>query len=637
MDGPVVVTEEKLKRVVQNYNAHLAKARNSSQDGSVPDKYASPLQLDHSESAKETVGRVYDDLEMGIYKLLDGREVAAIYGHATFIGADNCKKGGDGTWAHVSIGADFESGELYELTITPFPAAPEASLLSKGSSNKLLNSKNGDKLMGDKAKCLKYMMEKKEMSKEVAEQKYEKMSDEDIKKMCGDYDKMSEGDKDDKDKKDLAAGDVSKMSDDKDKEDKDNLAAGDVSKMSDGDKDDDKKDEAKMAAGDITKMSEEDKGMMKKLMSFLSKLMGDDKEDKKDEAKMSEGDDDKKDKTDMSADKDKDKDEMAAGDVKKMKDRYMKKLMDDGMEKDKAEEKMGKMSDQDIAKAIEKHEAELHPKDGKTSAKDDDKKDDKTKMSSAGKDGVRLSKESSDKFTKLATGFKKDREEARLAVKKAKIGHRLGALRSEAKITPAEIKKINVDELASKSTETIDEVFKAYEQRQPVINAGIIGTQKAMDVGQLGAEMNRLKASESTVEHLSNMPFLKQAMASKLKKHGEEQGISENNTSLKRLSAVAHMDKMSQNEAEGIPVNALKDEEIDKLVENFETFIRDGKTDDAVRLMKATLGDVKKLRASTGATVLNQEDRIKNIEESFDKLSEAFDGVLEIVNPLISK
>ncbi len=118
MDGPVSIGLNHLTRLVEEHN-------NSS------NKYSPPLQLDHSTSARDTVGRMVGPLTIADHTLQDGTKVPGLYGTARFLGKENVEKVKDGRWLHLSIGADLEDGKLTELTITPFPAAPEAALLSK--------------------------------------------------------------------------------------------------------------------------------------------------------------------------------------------------------------------------------------------------------------------------------------------------------------------------------------------------------------------------------------------------------------------------------------------------------------------------------------------------------------------------
>lgn len=133
MDGPVTVTEEQIDLLIQNHNASLSRLE-AAGDGDEAHFVRScpPLQVDHSTSAMMTVGRVVGRLSKGTHTLEDGSQAPCLLtDRVRVLGAENIEKCKDGRWATISIGADLEKGVLNELSITPFPAAPNASLLAK--------------------------------------------------------------------------------------------------------------------------------------------------------------------------------------------------------------------------------------------------------------------------------------------------------------------------------------------------------------------------------------------------------------------------------------------------------------------------------------------------------------------------
>lgn len=130
-DGPVTVTSDQIKGLVKGHNSVISKVKRLA-SGAVPLKHYPPVQLDHSESARDTVGRLIGDIEEGEHETEAGNKVPAIFGTVRFLGRDNVERVNDGRWTHLSCGADFERGHFAELSVTPFPAAPHASLLSKG-------------------------------------------------------------------------------------------------------------------------------------------------------------------------------------------------------------------------------------------------------------------------------------------------------------------------------------------------------------------------------------------------------------------------------------------------------------------------------------------------------------------------
>jgi hypothetical protein len=184
MDGEVEITPDHLKRLVENHNARLKALGSAIKITDYP-----PVQLDHSTSAEHTVGRLVGPLELGSH---DGQ--VAMFGHLRILGSDNLERVNDGRWSNLSIGADLESGELQEISITPFPAAKKACLLSAkfgGKMNPLckflmdteeLTEKEAMKRlegMDDDAKAELSKKMKKRLSEEEDEKKTDMSSDED--------------------------------------------------------------------------------------------------------------------------------------------------------------------------------------------------------------------------------------------------------------------------------------------------------------------------------------------------------------------------------------------------------------------------------------------------------------------------
>jgi hypothetical protein len=133
--GPVTVKPEHLVLLVATHNSALGRVKRLV-SGAVDLKHCQPVQLDHSASARDTVGRLVGDLEIGDHELDDGQKVPAVFGRLRILGKDNVERVQDGRWTHLSLGADFELGKIVECTITPFPAAADASMLSRLSKEK---------------------------------------------------------------------------------------------------------------------------------------------------------------------------------------------------------------------------------------------------------------------------------------------------------------------------------------------------------------------------------------------------------------------------------------------------------------------------------------------------------------------
>jgi hypothetical protein len=322
VDGDVEITADHLAHIVERHNGKIERLKESIRMSDYP-----PVQLDHSTSARDTVGRLMGPLELGEH---DGN--VALFGHVKILGADNWERVLDGRWTHLSIGADLESGELMELTITPFPAARNAILLTSKGANMVI-----------------------------------KETDEEMKKRLA-----------------------------KEEEDKAKLSA-------DGDEDD------KTKLGDEKITIEHDADGDGKLPS--DKLASEEEEDK---AKLSAEEED--------------------------------------------EEKK----------------------------KEEDEKS-KTELSAA------------------ITSMKKKTDAVRLALRKTNLAARFTRLRAQAKVTPAELKKIDFVKLAAANDVTIEAVVQSYENREPVIRTGQLGTIKAMSAAELSKKTQLTQLEQECRANMSSV------------------------------------------------------------------------------------------------------------------------------------
>lgn len=503
MDGVVNVGRDELTTLATNHNGHVESASRLA-EGKESMKDYPPVQLDHSTSAKDTVGRLIGKLELGEYKTKDGKDVMAAYGNVKILGEENVVKVMDGRWTHLSVGVDFEKGKFSELTITPFPAAPEASLLKKDTEmsekmvpnliktvnykgqkievyqtsyafgsylSVLINDtymKRGPLLSPDDAiaKAKKYIDEGNQLSSrdtEMSEKRLKQMSEEQVKQLLRNYDLNLNNPHVKEWIKNLveASEVVSRKQLEKMTEEWMDTMGSKIhfSKLSEGDKSMDK-DKMKKHMMDEHKMSEKDaeEKLAKCTEEELKKLAAEVDEHEK---KMAEKEDE--DKKEMSEEKDDEKKEMS---------------------KEEEDEK--------------KSLAEKEDEEKKKMESDEQEK----KLASA-----------RDRIVRLSSDFRKSFEVSQLAAKKGKILSRLSALKASAKITPAEIKKIDVEKLAGQGIETVDLVLKTYEDREPVIMTGALGSIKADELHKLSGEirMSRLEA-----ETRKNMSLLKHTVKTKM-------------------------------------------------------------------------------------------------------------------------
>lgn len=392
MDGTVTVTREHLERLAKRHNKTMSKFKRLA-SGEVPIQMNPKVQLDHSRSASATIGRLFGDLEIEDFEIEDGKTVKCLMSPIRILGRENVEKVLDGRWSELSIGADFDKGELEEVSVTPFPAAKKASLLSRlKSGEQVFEDSDGGRwkveVILDQATGLyEAMMDGRSLGKFQSEDAAMQHAEEELQNKF--------------------------------------------------------KESVKLGGPAQVKF----KNLESRLRNFfkLSKKMTDEETDKK-----------------------------------------MKKL-----EEDEDEEELKKLAEEI----------------------DEEEKKAKAEKLTAAKSSI----------TRLAGDFRANADATRLAAKTAAISHRLSSLRSSGKVTPAEIKKINLTELAGKSEETVNALMKSYEDRQPVILVGTMGSMKALTHAQLDniAKTKRLRAIEK--ERLENIPSFR-AGVKLAEGEGEQEG-----------------------------------------------------------------------------------------------------------------
>ena len=146
-------TKEDLQRIVENFN---------------PDEGV-PLQLDHSKSARDTIGFPQ--------KLWLSNEGTEIHGDLEFRGKENVEKVRLGLWKKLSIGLGIKHPDMKmdHVAVTPFPSLADAamfdSLTPEASDNK--NQKGGIITMSDQVQTVT-MTEFEAMKTEFARLEKEK-------------------------------------------------------------------------------------------------------------------------------------------------------------------------------------------------------------------------------------------------------------------------------------------------------------------------------------------------------------------------------------------------------------------------------------------------------------------------------
>lgn len=135
----VTVSADQIKNLVNKHNGVLGKIKRflGGLSESLAMKYYPPIQLDHSCDAAATVGRLIGPVKLVKHRQFDGSEVDGIMGVVRIMGSENVQRVADGRWTHLSVGCDFEEGRFSEVSITPFPAASQASFLT-GQQDKII-------------------------------------------------------------------------------------------------------------------------------------------------------------------------------------------------------------------------------------------------------------------------------------------------------------------------------------------------------------------------------------------------------------------------------------------------------------------------------------------------------------------
>lgn len=502
MDGPVEIKDEDIEKLVSNHNSFMSKLSRLA-TGDIPLKHAPPIQLDHSTSARDTVGRLVGDLKVGEHTDEGGQKVKAMLGTARILGADNIERVTDGRWTHVSMGADLETHKLTELTITPFPAAGDASLLSR----RLNHISKGIKYKG----CLLdvYQSAAGEWFWQAIDQSGSCPTEQDAIK----YGKE-------------AIDEFEKSHPDKLK------AASKTEEVRLGYKD----MKEKMAAYD-------------KCRKHLTEV---EKKSEEDADKHLEG------MTD---------DDLTA--MSKANDEHLSRMAEEEVKRKEEEEKnLAKMK------------------------------------------GAR------DQFVALSKGFKSTAATIQLASKKSAIAVRLSKLRADAKISPAEIKSLNLNEFASKDQKVIDEVLASYEKRENVIDVGLIGSTKAATPAQLAAFAKKNNLSKEELQTRMNMPMKREEALKQIKRLAEEGGVKEQEQPV---------DKLSQ--------DSNDDGSFEKLWGDVKSMMDGGKHDDAKEHLRKHLASYGP-RMGEGAQI-DQTPEMSALAEEVKKMQTSFEDIVKLAAPAL--
>lgn len=490
MDGPVAVTDEHIDQLAANHNSLLSKVSRLV-TGDLPAKYCPPVQLDHSTSATMTVGRLVGPLEVGEYEDEDGSRKKALYGKLRILGRENVEKVKDGRWTHLSIGADLESGKVNELTITPFPAAKNAAMLS--GSKKTTGETTMTKLADWKVVKTKGPWSLKIGVSDDGRYAYKIM----------------------KNNRDVRYSEFIFKS-------KEQVMAQAERKF----------ESAQVHDSDLSQGETMDREKLKKHLMDTTKCSA-----------------------------------------------------------EEAEEKLGAMTDEEMTKMasdVDEHEKQL-------AAEESDKK--AVEMAAKKADAIKLMK-----------AIKADQSKVALKARTSKISARLMALRAEAKITPAEIKKIDLVKLAGQNDATVDAVLSSYAEREPVIPVGMYGSKNAEELAKI-AKLSEKRALER--ETLSNMTFTKKATAGQRLAEGGEQEGAQDTVSI-------HVDTDPHTDLTGY--------------EQMKKLMIEGKDDEA----KALWEKMTKMEESSPAVMKDHETSMTELASDLVTMQNQIDSLARLVSSELS-
>ena len=777
LDGPVTISSEDIDKLVSNHNSFLGKLSRLA-NGDIPLKHAPPLQLDHSTSARDTVGRLVGEIKVGEHLGEDGQPRKAIMGTARILGADNVERVLDGRWTNVSIGADLENHKITELSITPFPAAADASLLSRMGKSDILAKANQLEKAGyghfDRAgKDLIFWAraEGKDKAEDMlgAMAKFDRISGQYMIKVKDVYDsKMSEADGEDAQLAKLGrkvvrrqvikyAGTeaiimieidgakwlVSAQTDHglidlesaptldkaeeifhravKERSKPSRLTEGEahlaelkpghkveVEVIADGSRE---SVEGKVVVDDgqtvsveynhpiygdkVTKLFPKNKvrklaalaetyknhkisvkhtvqGLYPQIdgktldyvcdsISEATKVAKDFIDGKVGEIDyMSAAQDEKLARLSAGVTIEKAKDtgkffirvgnEPLAGkdygtpeEAKKAAIEYVKriygeepssikvKLSEGGDEMPSYKEMKEKMATYDKCR---KHLVEQE----KMSDEDADMKleaatvDDLTAMSAAADDfekrmseeaerkaadeTARMSamKEHKERLVQLAKGFKTTTGKINLAERKSKIMVRLAKLKAEQKISPAEIKALKLEELASKSDDVLDAALSSYDTRQPVIDVGLYGSTKALTASQLQTQLKKLGMEREELQTRLNMP-------------------SKRDGALKRLAELESEEKEINVHIDNVPGGSHEVEGYDLAWDEACKMMDEGKKDEAKEHLKSYMAKMSDKQVPAEPSLADPTEELTGLAEDMKKMQTSFEEFVKLAAP----
>lgn len=124
-------------------------------------------------------------------------------------------------------------------------------------------------------------------------------------------------------------------------------------------------------------------------------------------------------------------------------------------------------------------------------------------------------------FIKLSKGLKSDGVKLRGDLRAAMVGSKLARMRSLGKLTPAEIKKIDLSKFASMSDKEVEAALSSYEALEPRVQFGAMkGTTKADAISKVHS---KYRLARLELESRMNMPSKKKEAEVQMSRLMEEE------------------------------------------------------------------------------------------------------------------
>lgn len=294
------------------------------------------------------------------------------------------------------------------------------------------------------------------------------------------------------------------------------------------------------------------------------------------------------------------------------REKLKKYLMDcKKMSAEDADKELDRLSSEENKEELSKLSGEEDEYTSKLAAEDADKEEKEKKEKEEKLTAARA------EITRLSTDFRSNLDNAKLAATQGRITTRLSKLRADGKVTPAEIKKMDIAKLSKSSPEAIEAVMKTYEDREPVIQTGQLGSIKAEELSKLTSKvrMSRLEA-----ETRANMPLLSRA---------------DKNRRLAEGDGAAPVDRTVPYPDEN-PANELSYEaEYQHICMMIDQGNGNGAKEALKALVERITASATALSAETQTNTLETENHLSALAASIEKMQTQFDGIQRLASSLV--